>query len=297
MAVLGIVVVGILVLTRKSPEPQVVAMRPGTAPGAAAPGAPAVGTPAAGAVTGKPAGAPPAAGTPAAAVAQNDKGEEAKKRMPKSSAPREHAIKVAKADGLPPAPKAEVAAAAPKPEAPAAPAPKKSGKHDALDDLLNDGSPDSPTKPAKKAAAAHEDSPGGGAGAEDSSLPEQLDKGAIVAGMGKVSGRVRACSDQFHVPGTANVAITISGIRARFGRQRHRSVRRHTDGRLRGQGGQVGRVPALSRLAAVDRLSVRLSLSRSVIAAEALVQRRRGARRKHTRQDVALRVEQLGHRV
>ena len=83
MAVLGIVVVGILLLTRKPEQPVVAALPPGSA--AAAPqdrcaggggggqsGATA-GTPAA---TGTPAAA--AAGTPSAPVAQNDKGEEKK---------------------------------------------------------------------------------------------------------------------------------------------------------------------------------------------------------------------------
>ena len=129
-------------------------------------------------------------------MAQNEE----KKHGSKSS--KEHGTKVAKADTAP-SPKAE---SAPKAEAPAAPAPKKGGKHDALDDLLTDASPES--KPAAKKAAAREESSGGG---EDSSLPDQLDKGQIVSGMQKIKGRVGSCFDQYKVPGMANVAVTISG--------------------------------------------------------------------------------------
>ncbi|MGZ3443087.1 MAG: hypothetical protein ACXVDD_26380, partial [Polyangia bacterium] len=48
-------------------------------------------------------------------------------------------------------------------------------------------------------------------GGEDSSLPDQLDKGQIVGGMQKIKPRVGSCFDQFKVPGMANVAVTISG--------------------------------------------------------------------------------------
>jgi predicted Zn finger-like uncharacterized protein len=205
MAVLGIVVVGILLLTRK-PEPAVAALPAGTvAAPAGAVGQPAAATPAAGTPAAAAAGTPAAAaGTPSAAVAQNDKTEESKKHSAKS-APKEHGTKLAKAETAPSSPKAE---AAPKSEAPAAPAPKK-GKRDALDDLLNDASPES--KPSAKKAAAREESSGGGSSSADESLPETLDRGAIVAGMAKVKSRVSGCNDQYHVPGTVNVALTISG--------------------------------------------------------------------------------------
>ena len=203
MAVLGIVIVGFLLLTRKPVEPTVVAAAPATtvAPAAAAAGtAPAAtaGTPAAGAA--------PAAAQPSAAVAANEpKSDDAKKHGAKT--PRaDKATKVAKNDA--PAAKAET----PPPAAPvaAAPPPRKSGKHDELDDLLNQGSKggDDAPKPARKAAAAREEPSGGGA---DESLPDQLDKSAIVAGMSRVKPRVIGCFDQFKVPGTANVAITING--------------------------------------------------------------------------------------
>ena len=93
-----------------------------------------------------------------------------------------------------------VAAAAPPPSETPAPTHKKKGG-DALDDLLNGASPD---KPAAKHSAPKEESSGG-----DDSLPEQLDKGAIVGGMGKVKGKVASCYDQFKVPGMANVSVTI----------------------------------------------------------------------------------------
>jgi len=73
---------------------------------------------------------------------------------------------------------------------------------------LNDASPESKPAPKKAAAAAREESSGGG---EDSSLPDQLDKGQIVNGMQKIKSRVSSCFDQFKVPGMANVAVTIAG--------------------------------------------------------------------------------------
>jgi len=205
MAVLGIVVVGVLLLTRK-PEAAAPPTVAANTPAAAAAGAPAAaGTqPAAAAAAAgtQPAAAgtqPAAAGNPSAPVAQ----AEEKKHGAKSSAPKEHGTKLAKAETAPKSESPKAAAA----EAPAAPAPKKGGKRDALDDLLNDASPESKPAP-KKAAAAREESSGGG---EDSSLPDQLDKGQIVNGMQKIKSRVSSCFDQFKVPGMANVAVTIAG--------------------------------------------------------------------------------------
>ncbi|MDB4964841.1 MAG: glycine-rich protein [Myxococcales bacterium] len=197
LAVIGIVIVGVLLLTRK-PEPVMAAAGPAATGPAAAAGAPAGVAPAAGA----PAAAAPAAGTPAAgAVAQADKGDEKKHaaKVPKAGG----GAKVAKNDA--PAAKVE---AAPKAEAPAAPAPKKGGKHDELDELLGGGSAkeDKPAPAPRKAAAREEPS---GGGAADESLPDSLDKGAIVGGMSKIKPRVGACFDQYKVPGMANVAVTI----------------------------------------------------------------------------------------
>src|SRR5262249_15661269 len=112
--------------------------------------------------------------------------------------------KVAKADAAPAAAKETAPAAA----APAAAAPKKSGKKDALDDLLDGASPESKPAASSKKAAAHEES--SGRGGDDASLPDTLDKGQIVAGMGKVKSNVTACYDQYHVPGMAMVALTIA---------------------------------------------------------------------------------------
>ncbi|HXU71669.1 MAG TPA: GYF domain-containing protein [Polyangia bacterium] len=201
LAVLGIVVVGILLLTRKPAEPQVAAApaaaQPGTAVAAAgthpAATAPAATAPAAAAGT-------PAAGTPSAPVAQNDKEE--KKHAAKGSSSKEHGTKLAKAETAP----AKAEAPAAKAEAPAAPAPKK-GKHDALDDLLNDASPESKPAAAKKERPAAREESGG----DDSSLPSELDKGQIVSGMQRIKGRVGGCFDQYKVPGMANVAVTIAG--------------------------------------------------------------------------------------
>jgi hypothetical protein len=105
----------------------------------------------------------------------------------------------------PAAPKAEAAPAA---AAPAAAAPKKGGKHDELDDLLNNASPGGDTpKAAHKAAAREESSAASGGGAD---LPDSLGRSEVVAGMGKVKARVIACYDQYKVPGVANVALTIA---------------------------------------------------------------------------------------
>jgi hypothetical protein len=84
--------------------------------------------------------------------------------------------------------------------APAPAAPKKHHGGDALDDLLNEASPDSP-KAAH--AARHE------AASNDSNLPDQLDKGQIVSGMQRIKGRVAGCYDQYKVPGLAMVSVTI----------------------------------------------------------------------------------------
>ncbi len=155
MAVLGIVVVGILLLTHKPDQPVVAAntVNPAAAgtPAAAAGAPAAAGTPAAAA--GTPAAA--AAETPAAAAARTPSAPTAqadKEEKHTAKAPKEHGTKVAKADTAP-APKAD---AAPKAEAPpAAPAPAKKGKHDALDDLLNDASPgEKPAAAPKKHEAA-----------------------------------------------------------------------------------------------------------------------------------------------
>ena len=97
----------------------------------------------------------------------------------------------------------EKAAAHEAPAPVAAPAPAAAKKHhggDALDDLLNEASPDSP----KAAHAAHHE-----AASNDANLPDQLDKGQIVGGMQRIKGRVAGCYDRFKVPGLAMVSVTI----------------------------------------------------------------------------------------
>ncbi len=205
LAVLGIVVVGVLLLTRKPAAEPTMAQGPAapapTAPVAAAPSAatakPNAAAPAA------PAAAAPAAAAPVAAAASP-----AAEKHPGKAAKGggEKATKLAKNE--PAAAKAPAAAPEPVAAAPAAPAAKHSGKRDELDDLLNNASPGGDTpKPHKAAAAAKDDS---GGGASDDSLPDTLDKGQIVSGMSKVKGRVQGCFDQYKVPGTASVAITIA---------------------------------------------------------------------------------------
>lgn len=202
LAVIGIVIVGVLLLTKKT-EPTVVAGGPGTVPAGtvAAPG-----TAAAPGTTAAPATAPAAtpdkaAATPdkAAAEAKGTAPDKTEDKGPKKSSGK-HEPKAAAA----PRPEKSHESASPAPEAAPTPAPaKKGGKRDELDDLLNGASPDKPA--AKPKAAAHEDSSGGG----DDSLPEQLEKGQIVGGMSKVKGKVAGCYDQFKVPGMASVNVTI----------------------------------------------------------------------------------------
>jgi hypothetical protein len=202
LAVLGIVVVGILLLTRKPEQPTVVAGGPGTVPGAVVghPGAtPPATNPGAATPPTEKAAAPDKVDTKATAPDKTDDKGSAKTheaKTPKSHEAKSASPKAAKEshpDGLVPPPS----------ESSPAPAPKKGGKSDALDDLLNGASPDKPSKPAR--AAAHEDSGGG----DDSALPEQLEKGQIVGGMSRVKGKVGACYDQFKVPGMAMVHVTI----------------------------------------------------------------------------------------
>jgi predicted Zn finger-like uncharacterized protein len=196
LAVLGIVVVGVLLLTKKT-EPTVVAAAPTVAAPGAAAAAPAAAAPAAAPAAAEKAATPdkPAAEAKGTAPDKEDKGS---KSSSKSSG--KHEPKAAAA----PKPEKAHEAAAPAPEAAPTPAPaKKGGKRDELDDLLNGASPDKPA--AKPKAAAHEESAGGG----DDSLPDQLEKGQIVGGMSKVKGKVAACYDQFKVPGMASVNVTI----------------------------------------------------------------------------------------
>jgi predicted Zn finger-like uncharacterized protein len=101
-----------------------------------------------------------------------------------------------------PAPAAKSSAAAPPPEpAPAPPPSKKAKPKDDLDSLLDNATGGSSAPRAHQAAAAP--------AADDPSLPEQLARGDIQAGMSAVKGRVQGCFDQYKVPGTAVVAITI----------------------------------------------------------------------------------------
>jgi predicted Zn finger-like uncharacterized protein len=196
LAVVGIIVVGVLLLTRKPELPPVVAVAPTTptAPTVAPPTAP-VPTP------GTPAVAPaaPTTATPqpaAEAKANAPKGELAADKKG-SSSKRDKKEKAAaaksEANGSVVPPPSETPKAAPS-------APAK--KRDAIDDLLDGASPD---KGSKKPAAS---APAASSGGED--LPDQLDKSAIVAGMSKVKGKVAACYDQYKVPGLANVSVTIA---------------------------------------------------------------------------------------
>jgi predicted Zn finger-like uncharacterized protein len=185
LAVVACVVVAVLIVTRKPEAPPVVAANVPVAPAPAA--APPVAAPPV------PAAAPAAAAEPKAAEPgrEDDKGKHRGKE-PKAKLDKPGKVK----ETAPPQMAAPPAVAA----APAAP-PKKAGKHDDLDDLLNQASPD---KPAPKHSAPREEP------VASDNLPEQLDKGAIVGGMSKVKSRVASCYEQFKVPGLAQVAVTIA---------------------------------------------------------------------------------------
>ena len=85
-------------------------------------------------------------------------------------------------------------------------APKKAGKGDALDSLIDSaiGGKAAGAKPKKAAAPA-----AGAAG--DADLPEQLAMNQIRGGMQKVRGNVQACYDKYQIEGTATVKLSIKG--------------------------------------------------------------------------------------
>jgi hypothetical protein len=185
LAVVGIIVVGVLLLTRKPEAPPVVAMptppAPVPQPGVTPPPVAAQ------------AGTPKEEGKETAPAPKPESGEK-KEKPSRGDKPARHEKTTA--------PKSEGGLVAPPSEAPAPKAaPKKKG--DALDDLLN--TPATPDKPEPKAAAK----PAPKESASDDSLPDQLDKGAIQGGMSKVKGKVASCYEQFKVPGMANVSVTI----------------------------------------------------------------------------------------
>jgi len=198
-----------VLILNKNNQPQFAAVTPaagtaapntGTAPAGTT--APAAGTTAPVAGTTAPAGTTGTAATPSpgTVVASNDKPTE-KADHGGGSHPGKGMKAAAKSTA--PATGGKTVAAAPDPApTPAAPAAKK-GKKDDLDDLLNGASPEK-----KEKAAAREERPS----SNDENLPDQLDKGAIVSGMGKVKPRVQACYEQYKVPGLANVSVTIVKI-------------------------------------------------------------------------------------
>jgi predicted Zn finger-like uncharacterized protein len=186
LAVVGIVIVGVLLLTRKPEPPPVVAVAPPVNPAVpvAQPTNP-VAQPANPVANPANPAANPAA--PPAADGAHHKDHAKTPKEPKGTAA------VPKGE----TPKAE----APKAETPAA-TPKKSAHKDELDDLLNNAAPD---KPAPKHSAPKQDDSASAGG----DLPDQLDKGAIVGGMSKVKTKVADCYTQYKVPGLANVSVTI----------------------------------------------------------------------------------------
>jgi predicted Zn finger-like uncharacterized protein len=200
LAVIGIVVVGVLLLTRKPDVPPVVASAAGTNPATAV--APAAGTAPAAAAAPAAAGTAPAAAGTAPAEAPKATAPEPDK-TPKHAKGEKHGDKPAAAAGKHES-KGESPAAVAAAPPPVAETPKHKKGGDALDDLLNNASPDKPAPAAKHHEAAAESSGG------DDSLPDQLDKSAIVGGMGKVKGKVASCYDQYKVPGMANVSVTIA---------------------------------------------------------------------------------------
>jgi len=199
LAVVGIIVVGVLLLTRKPEAPPIVAVAP-TTPQPTTP----VAQPTAPTVAPTTPTTPPTTATPAGEGKTEAKAAEPAAEKKASSSSSSKKDKKEKAAAKNDAPGGVVPPPSETPKAaPAAPA-SSGKKRDAIDDLLDGASPD---KGSKKSAPAAEKSSGGGG---DADLPDQLDKGAIVGGMSKVKGKVAACYDQFKVPGMANVAVTIA---------------------------------------------------------------------------------------
>ncbi len=167
----------------------------GTAPVAVAAGttAPAAGV------------AAPTAGTPAAnpPVAVADKTEHSKDHSKSAAKGSKAEAKNAAAIPGTKVAKNDAPSAAAEPTAASASKPKKGGRDD-LDSLLDDATS---SKGGGKSSAPKEER--ASAASNDDNLPDQLDKGAIVGGMGKVKGKVGACYEQYKVPGMANVAVTI----------------------------------------------------------------------------------------
>jgi predicted Zn finger-like uncharacterized protein len=198
-AVASIIVVGVLILTKK-PE---VAVAP-AAPVAAAPVAGATGTTPPPANTGGTPAANPGttAANPGATTAPTPEAKAEPKADKGSKGASHGSSKAGKTAAA--VPSSPSAGSSPSPAAPAPAPTKKGGKKDELDDLLNGASPEKP----KKSAAREPDGDSGGGGGGD--LPDTLDKGAIVAGMNRVKGKVQGCYEQYKVPGLAMVSVTIS---------------------------------------------------------------------------------------
>ena len=194
-AVVSIIVVGVMILNKTNGPVAAVAPAAATTPVAGT--APAAGTTPV-------AGTAPAAGTtpsPGTLVASNDKVDKAEKTdHTGGSRPAKGSGKTSAKSTAPVAGTKPVAGAS-EPAPTPAPTPAKKGKKgDDLDDLLNGASPEK-----KEKAAAREERPS----SSEENLPDQLDKGAIVSGMGKVKPRVQGCYEQYKVPGLANVSVTI----------------------------------------------------------------------------------------
>jgi len=202
---IGVIAMAVMVFGSKPAAP--VAVAPAAAPGApaaapaAAPSAPLAANtpPPAPAATTLPANELPpreATGAPAPAAAPAAKGEH-EHHHGKDHGGKDSGGKKGTDDGKKAAAPAAAAAAAPAPVAEKKPA--KGSLDDLLEGALNH-------KPAP-AARPHNDDSGGGSAAPASSGP--LAKGAVVAGMNSVKGKVSDCYQQFKVPGMAMVNVVI----------------------------------------------------------------------------------------
>jgi hypothetical protein len=206
----GIVAILVVLLTRK-PETITVQQPTGTQPTAVAAN-PAQPQPAA---TGtQPAGtgttAAPAAPNTAAGTAVADKGGDKPRsgKPDKGSKPSSSTTKPGDKGG-----KGGDVVAAAAPPVSSTPAPSRGGGSSSkpskggdttLDDLLDGATGGSGKTSSRK--PAQEDSGGGGS---DSNLPDQLGRDDIKKGMGSVQSKAKACFQQYHVPGTALVAVVI----------------------------------------------------------------------------------------
>ena len=190
----------VLVLVLRSPAPAPVAA---VAPGAAG----QTGTPAAKKASDIKKPASKGSAKSAAAAEDDDGSETAASDSPKPKAeakPTRRSRSSSARRSRKPSRRTESRAASRRESAPAPSARRKSGKRDALDDLI-DGAVGGGRKASRSRAGSSRSA------AANSNLPETLGRSEIQRGMRGIKGKVQGCYDRYKVPGMANVQVRISG--------------------------------------------------------------------------------------